>query len=198
MANGAFTLPAVEFAEGEAAQYDLSQHFGAEVSPASVTDIELVSGSLPSGVTINVGTESIDYDGEGAAAATGFQLLVTTAGGTFLSSSCSCSVLSQGSGSDPEAEALLTLGDATVLEGDAGYRYAVFELSRGADGEADVVYDWATEDGTGTAGADYIAASGSGTISASETVEIRVRVLGDTSSEGNQAFTLRVSNIQFA
>ena len=56
--------------------------------------------------------------------------------------------------------------------------------------------DWATADGTATAGEDYEAASGTLTFAPGETTKtVSVAVLNDTTSEGDEAVTLRLSNV---
>lgn len=57
-----------------------------------------------------------------------------------------------------------------------------------------VTVDWATADGTATAGSDYTAASGSVTFAAGETSKtVSVTTLDDTDFEGNETFTVLLS-----
>ncbi len=66
-------------------------------------------------------------------------------------------------------------------------------LDRAAAGPVTVGY--ATEDGTATAGADYTAANGTLTFQAGErTKTVAVTLLDDTHDEGEERFTLRLSN----
>ena len=59
-----------------------------------------------------------------------------------------------------------------------------------------VTVDYATSDGTATAGADYTATSGTLTFAAGETTKtVNVPVLDDTVDEGSETFTLRLSNV---
>src|SRR5262249_14556356 len=58
-----------------------------------------------------------------------------------------------------------------------------------------VTVSWATADGTATAGSDYTAAGGTLTFGPGETTKtILVGVLGDTTDEPNEAFTVNLSN----
>ncbi len=83
--------------------------------------------------------------------------------------------------------------DARAKEGkDASLDFAV-TLSRAASGPVSV--DYATADGTATAGADYTAASGTLTFAAGETAKtVSVALLDDAIDEGKETFTLTLSN----
>ena len=87
----------------------------------------------------------------------------------------------------------IVVADARVEE-DAGavLAFAVV-LTRAASGSLTV--DYATSDGTATAGADYTAASGTLTFSAGQTSKtIEVAVLDDAHDEGEETLTLTLSN----
>ena len=90
--------------------------------------------------------------------------------------------------------AVLSVADATVEEGpDAALAFAV-TLDR--ERHAAVTVDYATSDGSATAGQDYTAASGTLTFAAGETAKtVSVAVLDDTEVEGRlETFTLSLSN----
>ena len=85
----------------------------------------------------------------------------------------------------------LSVADATAAEG-ATLSFAV-TLDAAAD--ADATVDWATSDGTATAGADYEAASGTLTFAAGETAKtVTVAALHDTEAETDETFTVTLSN----
>ena len=88
---------------------------------------------------------------------------------------------------------LLSVADAEAREGeDAAVEFAV-TLSRAASGT--VTVDFATADGTATAGEDYTATSGTLTFAVGETHKtVAVPILDDTHDEGQETFTLRLSN----
>jgi hypothetical protein len=70
------------------------------------------------------------------------------------------------------------------------------QLARALD--RTVAFDYRTEDGTATAGADYTAVSGSKTIAAGQmSTTIDVPIFGDTDVESDETFTLRLSNIRY-
>ena len=91
----------------------------------------------------------------------------------------------------------ISVGSVSVAEGDSGDHVATFTVTRNDAGGAFTV-DFATHDGTATAGSDYDAAQGTLTFAAggptSQTVSVVVH--GDTQVEGNETFTLGLSNLQ--
>ena len=93
--------------------------------------------------------------------------------------------------------AQLSVGDALVDEGDSGTRpiFFTFQLSQPA-GAGGVTVQYATADGTATAGSDYVATAASVTIAAGDnSATIRVDVLGDTTIEGDETFLLQVVSV---
>ena len=94
----------------------------------------------------------------------------------------------------------LSVADAEANEGaDATVDFAV-TLSRAYTNAAhSVTVDYATSDGTATAGEDYTATSGTLTFAAGETEKtVSVPILDDAIDEGSETFTLRLSNAQGA
>ena len=93
--------------------------------------------------------------------------------------------------------ARIRVKDARAKEGkDASLDFAV-TLNRAAAGP--VTVDYATEDGTATAGADYTAVSGTLTFAAGETTKtVSVTLLDDAVDEGKETFKLKLSNPQGA
>lgn len=90
----------------------------------------------------------------------------------------------------------LSVTDVMAIEGTAGAPgslvFTVRLLSAATDA---VTVDWATADGTATAGADYMAGSGSLTFAPGETEKhVTVSLVGDAVSESTEAFTLALSN----
>jgi len=88
----------------------------------------------------------------------------------------------------------LTVADVVLAEGDAGTTNAVFTvtLSKAAAGAVTVQY--ATADGTGVAGSDYDARTGTLTFQPGETTKtVSVPVRGDTLVEADERFALVLS-----
>jgi hypothetical protein len=92
----------------------------------------------------------------------------------------------------------LSIGDSTVVEGNAGTGLAVFTVRLARPMCNDVRVTWLTNDGTATsASGDYVGQSGLLTIPAGDTeARIKVTVNGDTTTEGNEGFKVRLVNPQ--
>jgi ELWxxDGT repeat protein len=89
----------------------------------------------------------------------------------------------------------LTIDDVRVIEGDSGSTNARFTLRLSPAPSKSVTIDYATADGTATAGSDYTQASGTVTFAAGETSRnIDVAISGDTTAENNETFFLTLKN----
>ena len=87
----------------------------------------------------------------------------------------------------------ISVADARVEEGADAVLAFVVTLSRAASGTLTV--DYATSDGTATAGEDYTATSGTLSFEAGESSKtIEVTVLDDAHDEGEETLTLRLSD----
>ena len=87
----------------------------------------------------------------------------------------------------------ISVADATVREEEGATLAFAVTLDR--EREADVTVDYATSNGTATAGEDYVAQSGDLTFVAGETAKtIEVEVLDDVHDEGTETMTLTLLN----
>ena len=87
----------------------------------------------------------------------------------------------------------LNVADARAVEGEDASLDFVVTLSRAASGTVSV--DYATADGSATAGEDYTATSGTLTFNAGETTKtVSVPLLDDVVNDGGETFTLTLSN----
>ena len=101
--------------------------------------------------------------------------------------------LSNSSAATVRGLAALSVADAQVTEAAGATVDFVVSLSRAATGPVTVEY--ATADGSATAGADYTSASGVLTFSAGQTTKtVPVTVLDDVHDDDGETFTLRLSN----
>ncbi|NNC96850.1 MAG: tandem-95 repeat protein, partial [Gammaproteobacteria bacterium] len=92
-------------------------------------------------------------------------------------------------------QAGLSVSDATLTEGNSGNTDMIFTVSLDQPLTQDVTVDVNTVDVTATAGTDYIAVASTVTIPAGQTeVTVNVPVIGDTDVEGDETFTLELSN----
>ncbi len=97
---------------------------------------------------------------------------------------------------DDDPPPSLSINDVAVVEGDAGTVNAVFTVTLSAVSSQQVTVDYATADGTATAGEDYVAISGTLTFPAGTTTQnVTVVVNGDTLDEGShETFFVNLSN----
>ena len=89
----------------------------------------------------------------------------------------------------------ITIAPASATEGDSGNTNVTFTLTLGQAVSGAVAVNYATSDGTATAGQDYTAVtSGAATISANSTsATFTVSVTGDTTDEPNETFNVTIS-----
>ena len=102
---------------------------------------------------------------------------------------------------EPQVLADLSIDDVTGPEGQEGTSPFTFTITLSEAVAGDVTVDYATADGTATGGAmpgegiDYTTASGTATIMAGETTTtVEVTVHGDLEEEGDEDFTVTLSN----
>ena len=92
-------------------------------------------------------------------------------------------------------EPRLSVGPATVYEGDTGTLQMRFVISLSAPAPGPVSVEYTTVDGTATGGADYTSVAGTANFPAGETeVVVMVAVAGDTEDEADETFTLSLQN----
>ena len=93
-------------------------------------------------------------------------------------------------------ETLLSIGSASVVEGDSRRAVLVFEVMLSAASTSEVTVSWVTVTGTATAGQDYKAGSGTLTFAPGETMhEVRVQVLDDALDEADETLTVRLRGV---
>ena len=96
-----------------------------------------------------------------------------------------------------QGPALLSVADAEVQEGAGAALEFRVTLSRAASGE--VTVDYATRDGTATAGRDYTSTRGTLTFAAGELAKtVSVPILDDSEDEGRETLTLKLMNARGA
>lgn len=90
---------------------------------------------------------------------------------------------------------VVSIGDVTVAEGNAGSRTAVFSVSLSEPTSAPVTVAYATADGTATADADYRPTAGTVSFAPGATsASVEVTVMGDTLVEGHEDFFVVLSD----
>jgi hypothetical protein len=95
---------------------------------------------------------------------------------------------------DDDADPDASVGDAAILEGDAGSAVLSLPVTLSAPAGREVAVDYSTSDVTAASGADYDATSGTVTFPAGETARtVDVPVLGDTMYEGDETLSVTIS-----
>lgn len=95
-------------------------------------------------------------------------------------------------------DGVLRIGDLTAQEGNTSTTTTKdINITLSHASTVPIIVNYETSDGTAIAGSDYVAVSGSVTISAGSTlVSIPVTVLGDAITEGNEYFYVNITNDQ--
>ena len=88
----------------------------------------------------------------------------------------------------------VSIGDVTVTEGNSGTVSASFDVTLSAPAPGARVVSYATADATAQAGSDYVAAAGTITFAAGETLKtVTVLITGDTSQESDETFSVTLT-----
>ncbi|XHX79436.1 MAG: Calx-beta domain-containing protein [Stenomitos frigidus ULC029] len=92
----------------------------------------------------------------------------------------------------------LIINDVSIVEGDSGTSNAIFTVTQTGPGSWNVSVNYATVDGTATAGSDYISTSGTLNFGFNETTKtIAVPIVGDSVAEFGETFSVVLSNAIF-
>jgi hypothetical protein len=98
-------------------------------------------------------------------------------------------------GSFPASPPNVSVNDVTVTEGDSGTTGATFTVSLSAPTTHKVTVGFSTASGTATQGSDFTGVTGTLTFAPGETSKtVTVPVVGDTTDEFDETFTLNLSN----
>ncbi|MBK9983805.1 MAG: T9SS type A sorting domain-containing protein, partial [Saprospiraceae bacterium] len=89
---------------------------------------------------------------------------------------------------------VITITSPSIVEGDAGTQNLVFNINMSAISDANAIFNFATANGTATAGSDYVANSGTITLTPGQTTAtVTVVINGDCTIEPNEIFTVVLS-----
>ncbi|MEA5551989.1 PKD domain-containing protein [Anabaena cylindrica UHCC 0172] len=96
---------------------------------------------------------------------------------------------------DNDAPPTLTINDKTVTEGDNGTQTMTFTVSLSNQSQKTISVNYATANGTATAGSDYTATNGTLTFAPGEiTKTVSVQIIGDALIESDETFNINLSN----
>jgi CSLREA domain-containing protein len=163
----------------------------AEGTATDPEDFQAASGTVtfaPSDTseTVNV-TVNGDVIDEGASES--FTVNLSNAGGATILDGQAAGAIT-----DDDA-ATISIDDETVTEGNTGTTPATFTVSLSTPSASTVTVDWDTADGTAVSPGDYAANIGTVTFMAGDVSEdVVVNVVGDVVHEGNETFTVDLSN----
>ena len=90
----------------------------------------------------------------------------------------------------------VSIGDVSLVEGASGVTYMVFNVTLSKAAAAAVTVDYATSNGTATAGSDYLAVSGTLSFAAGQTAQtVSVPIVGDAVPEPSETLFVTLSNV---
>ncbi len=99
----------------------------------------------------------------------------------------------------PSSQPTLSVLDVIVPEGNSGTSQALFTVTLAPASSQQVTVDYATSNGSATAGSDYVATTGTVTFIPGQTVAtFPVTINGDLADEADETFTVTLSNPQNA
>jgi chitinase len=96
---------------------------------------------------------------------------------------------------DQPPKPMVSITDVTGVEGNTGTRLFTFTITLSAPAPGAISVNYATSNGTASAGGDYTAASGSVHFTAGQTSkQVTISVKGDTTKEADETFFISLSN----
>jgi glucose/arabinose dehydrogenase len=94
-----------------------------------------------------------------------------------------------------DSQPTISIGDAAVTEGNSGTIAASFTISLSNASTQNVTVNYATAGDTATSGTDFVATSGTATVTAGQlSTTVNVSVNGDTTFEGNEFFFVNLTS----
>ena len=182
--NAVFTV-SLDVESGEALSVDYATSAGSATAGSDYTEtsgtLNIAAGDDSGTVSVPIGNDRLEEEDET------FTLTLSNASNASIGTASATATITDND--TPR----LTVADATATEGSA----VVFTVSLGAITAADVTVEYATADVSATAGADYTAAASDAslTIAAGQTSgTISIDTLDDSLDEGDETFTLTLSN----
>jgi hypothetical protein len=184
--NAVFTVT-LSTVSGQAVTVNYATANGTAVAPADYTatsgTLTFAAGVTTQSITVPVVGDTLDEANE--------TFVVNLSGATNATIADSQGV---GTITDNDATPSLVINNVSVTEGNTGTQNAVFTVTLSAASGQTVTVNYATANGTATAGSDYVARSGTLTFNPGTTTQtIPVTVNGDTVVEANETFVVNLS-----
>ncbi len=177
---GAFTL--------DYATADASATAGSDYVAANGTATFTAGGALTQTVSVTINGDTAPEGNET------FQLnlsnLASTVGTASITDAQGIGTIDNDDATPPS----ITINDVSIVEGNAGTSIATFTVTRTGGTDAFTV-DFATANGSATAGSDYVAANGTLSFGVGvNTQTVSVTINGDTASEAAETFFVNLTN----
>ncbi len=161
---------------------------GTAAAGSDYTALPLTTLTIAAGATSGTITVTITGDTTYEADETFFVNLTTPVNATITDAQ------GQGTITNDDTAPTLTINDVTVTEGNSGTTNATFTVTLSAASGLVTTVNYATANGTATAGSDYVATSGTKTIAVGATSgTIVVPINGDTTIEANETFFVNLT-----
>jgi hypothetical protein len=153
----------------------------------TVGSVTFLPGEATKTFTVPVIDDALDEDNETVNVSIG---PVTSGGATVGARSTATLTIV-----DDDATPAVAIGNAAVVEGNAGTTSAVFTVTLNAASGRTITVDYTTVDGTASAGSDYSAATGTLTFTPGQTTKtIMVNATGNGTVEPDETFSVALSN----
>ncbi|WDK83183.1 putative Ig domain-containing protein [Xanthomonas campestris pv. campestris] len=186
--NATFTVSLSQPAGAGGASFDIatadgSATAGVDYVASSLTGQTIPAGSSSATFTVLVNGDTLSEPNET------FFVNVSNVSGAGVSDA-------QGQGTivNDDAQPTLSIDDVSVNEGNSGTTTATFTVTLSAASGQTVSVNYASADGTATAGSDYVARSGTLTFAPGTTAQgVAITVNGDTALEPNETFSVGLS-----
>ncbi len=191
--NATFTVSLSQPAGAGGVSFDIatadgSATAGVDYVASSLTGQTIPAGSSSATFTVLVNGDTLSEPNET------FFVNVSNVSGAGVSDA-------QGQGTIVNDDALpsLSIDDVSVNEGNSGTTTATFTVTLSAASGQTVSVNYASADGTATAGSDYVARSGTMTFAPGTTAQgVAITVNGDTAVEPNETFSVALSGVSNA
>jgi hypothetical protein len=145
-------------------------------------------GELSKNITIPILNNDVFENGDET-----FTITLSNAMGAAILTTPSTTVTIEDNDYEPSVS--ISPGTLRISEGDSGTKDLAVNVTLSNPSVEVVTVDFATSDGTATAGNDYVAVSGTATIPAgATTATIHIPINGDTTIEPDETFSISLSN----
>ncbi|WP_369915231.1 putative Ig domain-containing protein [Xanthomonas sp. NCPPB 3005] len=186
--NATFTVSLDQPAGAGGVSFDIATADGTATAGVDYVAASLTGQTIPAGSSSATFTVLVNGDTLNEPSETFFVNVSNVTGATVADAQ------GQGTIVNDDAQPSLSIDDVSVNEGNSGTTTATFTVSLSAASGQTVSVNFATADGTATAGSDYVARSGTLTFAPGVTAQgVAITVNGDTAVEPNETFNVGLS-----